>query len=792
MSACATASRKKKKKQNSDWTNIKKSDVDEVQKLILSYKKTYTYFYKKTKNSFWKEEQGIIETAIVRLIAKKYTTINKLEDLYKEIKVSINYKQDVIKAMGLSPTNIFINPFTFITRDKCYLSWEKVSKISENEFYYGEWKGPNTKTLENHRRVLFNDDYKSDLTLLDTSKDVDIYQSFYYALIDNQKRVGNDLYIKPYKFESNFKGGYGYDSFKKTKKYKLPIKFNKEKFNSAVKNNPDICFQYEDDDDGQIWMCPKWIYDWEVQASRWLEEYEGFKNPFFEEEEINEFISNYEMEKKIKFHIKQKRVIVNGAKNTFSIITGLPGSGKTEVICCLIRYLKSKIAKCNVSITAPTGKAYKNIEKRCKSELNTNDKRISGTLHKAVYQSYNKIRDWENIVDKGGDRVYVECPWPDVCIVDEMSMCDMEIMWRFLGHMKYFGARGEPPIVIIVGDPNQLPSVGFGDVLNKLVTSNKFCETQLTKNWRSNTAPALSHAIKFMSNHPNEPIPYKENTKFGNWWNHHDSLTFTDIGPMRDIKPTKAGDIEFVNELAKFLKEKKYDPYRDRILAYENKSKININRIVQQHILNRAPGQRIKNEKKFQKELKFYEDGLVIRKKNCESFGSYWTNGEMGRVYKFNKENLEKFLSKEEFRNIVKSECYTKTEKGYSLQNNKIVLTKNRLNEDEDFEIPITAKYEAIVVYEDGVELIKRGELGENFDIGYASTVHKAQGSEFAQVFVWLGCKSWADYGGKKRKPFYTAISRGILCCHVIGDWNKLPLIQKLKINNIKSFFLDY
>ena len=162
-----------------------------------------------------------------------------------------------------------------------------------------------------------------------------------------------------------------------------------------------------------------------------------------------------------------------------------------------------------------------------------------------------------------------------------------------------------------------------------------------------------------------------------------------------------------------------------------------------------------------------------------------------GKGYFTATKHCRKHTYKEEFRNIVKSECYKKTEMGYILQNDKIILTKNRLNEDEDFEIPITAKYEAIVVYEDGVELIKRGELGENFDIGYASTVHKAQGSEYAKVFVWLGCKSWVQHGGK-RKQFYTAISRGILCCHVIGDWDKLPKIQQLKVTNVKSFFLDY
>ena len=788
MSACA-APRIKRKKPNSDWLKIKKTHIDDVKKLILSYKQSYKYFYRKKKHPFWEEELDLIETAIVRLIAKKYTTINKLEDLYKEIKVAINYKRDEPKAMSLSPTNLFINPYSFITRDKCHLSWEKVVEISENEFYYGDWERENSRGVIKGRERLFENEHKSDLKLVNTISPDHIYRSFYYSFINYQKGKGNDLYIPSYKFENIFRGGYGW-SKKKNRKLKLPIKFNKSNWEFAIKNNSDVCFQYNDNK--QTLMCPKWIYDWEVQASSWLKKYEGSQNRFFEEEEINDFISNYQKERKMKFHKEQKRAIINGAKNTLSIITGLPGSGKTEVMRCLLRYLKSKIEKCNVSITAPTGKAYKNIEKRCKSELDTNDKRISGTLHKVVYQSYHKIKDWKNVVDKEGNRVYEECPWPAVCIIDETSMCDMEIMWRFLSHIKFFGEEFEsPPIIIVVGDSNQLPSVGFGDVLNKLVTSNKFCETKLTKNWRSKAAPCLSHSIKFMCNNPNEPIPYekKKKNKWGNYWKGDASLTFTDIAPMIDIKPTKAGEIEFVNELAKFLEEKNYDPFQDRILVYQNNSKDNINRIVQQHILKRTREQRISNLKKFSK-INFYEDGLVIRTKNCESFGSYWTNGEMGRVYKFNKKNLEKFLSKEEFRNIVKSECYRETEMGYILKNDKIILTKNRLNEDEDFEIPITVKYEAIVVYEDGVELIKRGELSENFDIGYTSTVHKAQGSEFSKVFVWLGCRAWGMYGGK-RKLFYTAISRGINNCHVIGDWDKLPQIQESSNNNIKSFFLD-
>ena len=242
---------------------ISKQDKEDIDSLISAFKKTYKYFAKKHQNPKWAEFIDIIESVIFRLIKKKYwcpikkkymapISLNKLEELYKEMKNAMYYRHDGEAAMNLSPTNIFINPFAFITKNKSYLSWEKIMRISKNEYFY-------------------KDGCKTDNTLLEEINESQpelIYQCFYYNFINERKQVGKELYLGPIALKNAFGKGFNNQN----------IEFNTALFNTAIKNNSNICIINKKKLKREL-ICPSWIYDWEVQTTNWLTElYEKKKN----------------------------------------------------------------------------------------------------------------------------------------------------------------------------------------------------------------------------------------------------------------------------------------------------------------------------------------------------------------------------------------------------------------------------------------------------------------------------------------------------------------------------------
>ncbi len=142
-------------------------------------------------------------------------------------------------------------------------------------------------------------------------------------------------------------------------------------------------------------------------------------------------------------HPTQRQAALMALRHRVSVIAGAAGSGKSYTIAAIHRVLSQVVD--DVALAAPTGKAAKRLEQLCRTEAKT--------LHRLL--EYNTIT-WGRSRDAPLDQ--------DVVIVDEVSMCDVHLMWRLLDAIDLSHTR-----LILVGDPNQLPPVGPGNLLRDLL-----------------------------------------------------------------------------------------------------------------------------------------------------------------------------------------------------------------------------------------------------------------------------------------------------------------------------------
>ena len=170
-------------------------------------------------------------------------------------------------------------------------------------------------------------------------------------------------------------------------------------------------------------------------------------------------IEEIEREKNIKLSDSQLRACQCATSEGIKVITGGPGTGKTTFVDVLIRYFEKLDYKIKISLSAPTGRAAQNLAAK------TNH--VAQTTHKMMglrpYQ--NKDEKVLKVTKKMEDYVY---------IIDETSMLDLELA-NIL-----FQALPSHSIIIFVGDVDQLPSVGIGNIFKDLLESGieKYVLTQ--------------------------------------------------------------------------------------------------------------------------------------------------------------------------------------------------------------------------------------------------------------------------------------------------------------------------
>jgi len=198
---------------------------------------------------------------------------------------------------------------------------------------------------------------------------------------------------------------------------------------------------------------------------------------------------------KLKLSPDQEQGVLHGLTEPVSIITGLPGTGKTTSLRVLVRVLQT--TDIPFLLVAPTGIAAKRLESVTGSKAKT--------IHRAfgaqgVDDSEDRQTTYAGIVESGGGAVQVdgsqeiwgfdrEHPHPaQFVIIDESSMVDQALLYRVLD------CTGENCRVVFVGDAAQLPSVGPGNVLRDLVKSEAFPTVNLTEIFRQEDTSDIVYA----------------------------------------------------------------------------------------------------------------------------------------------------------------------------------------------------------------------------------------------------------------------------------------------------------
>lgn len=170
-----------------------------------------------------------------------------------------------------------------------------------------------------------------------------------------------------------------------------------------------------------------------------------------------EILKMAESESNLELTENQKEAILTALKNKVTVITGGPGTGKSSILHCIISVLK--ISKKNYYLCAPTGRAAKRITETTGESASTIH-RLIGIGGNSILPKYNEDNPLEN---------------PDYVILDEASMVDLYLMSQLLN------AVTPDTNFIMVGDIDQLPSVGCGYVLGDIINSEVFPVVRLTE-----------------------------------------------------------------------------------------------------------------------------------------------------------------------------------------------------------------------------------------------------------------------------------------------------------------------
>ncbi len=183
-------------------------------------------------------------------------------------------------------------------------------------------------------------------------------------------------------------------------------------------------------------------------------------------------IQMVERENDIRLEEKQKTAIKTALENQVTIITGGPGTGKTTIVKSIIQMAQLKGQK--VVLTAPTGRAAKRMAELCGKEAKT--------IHRLLEVSYVDGSREDRFAKNETNPIRA-----DIIIVDEMSMVDTLLMNALLKAVKK-GTR-----LVLVGDVDQLPSVGAGNVLKDMIHSGWFPCVELTEVFRQEKESMIVH-----------------------------------------------------------------------------------------------------------------------------------------------------------------------------------------------------------------------------------------------------------------------------------------------------------
>ncbi len=452
------------------------------------------------------------------------------------------------------------------------------------------------------------------------------------------------------------------------------------------------------DINGETAVYNRWNFFMELDSARRLLDLRLDYD--IDEKEADKAISKVEKEMDIQLAEEQREAVKNAVSSGVSVITGGPGTGKTTIINAIIRYFEYKADK--VLLAAPTGRAAKRMTESTGYKAQT--------IHRLLEFSGEPMETSERVglrFKRNMDNP-LEC---DAVIIDEASMLDSSLFYSLLKALVQ-GTR-----LVLVGDTDQLPSVGAGNVLHDIIASDCFPVTTLDKNFRqADDSSIISNAHKIkqgvhleINNKSKDFFFMAKNSAYDiveecKTLVNHDLPKFLNVSPLEIevLTPTRQYELG-VEELNKKLQgsinppsKKKREKEKGSVIFREG------DKVMQ-----------IRNNYKL--EWKIFSDGT---KGGLLDQGIGVFNGDMGIVTEIN-----------------------------------------------DFDEKV------IVTFDDGRVASYDYNMLDELEHAFAITIHKSQGSEYPAVVIPL---LTGPYKLLTRNLLYTAVTRARRLVVIVGNIGKV------------------
>lgn len=451
--------------------------------------------------------------------------------------------------------------------------------------------------------------------------------------------------------------------------------------------------------DGPLYLYSPAAYRAENQCAALLKEldicfFEEGKDGLSKEESIiYDKIQSIEDENGIVLDEMQREAVLKAIQHGVMVLTGGPGTGKTTTIHIMLRYFERE--RMEIELAAPTGRAAKRMSEACGMEART--------IHRLLEVSGGSDEEGKGT----GFGRNMDYPLEgDVIIVDEMSMVDIFLFQALLSAIPR-GAR-----LIMVGDMDQLPSVGAGCVLKDLIESGVYSVVMLHKIFRQAAESDIvmnAHRI-----HEGKPVCIRNK----------DSRDFYFL-KRDDPNVMYKNIIQLVTDkLPRYVES---DPLDIQVLTPMKKGVMGVealNGILQKYINPPEEGKR----ERILGDVLFREGDKVMQIKN-----NYKLEWEITGKYR-----------------LV-------MERGQGVFNGDIGIIKE-INEYTSM---------VLVEFDEGRQVHYRFEELDELELAYAITIHKSQGSEYPAVVVpLLGVPGLLTY----RNLLYTAVTRAKKCVTILGN----------------------